>query len=62
MPEIAERYGLLIESYLRGCGSIYRYELYKQNDITNQLTEVALKIKEIKNKEERLEAVKYHLR
>jgi hypothetical protein len=61
VPEIAERYGLLLEAYLRGCGTIYRGELHKQNDIVEQLTSVALKIKEVK-KEERLESVRYHLR
>jgi phosphatidylinositol kinase/protein kinase (PI-3 family) len=62
VPEISERYGLLMEAYLRGCSTIYRAELHKQDEIIKQLTDVAVKIKEIKNKEERLEAVRFQLR
>jgi phosphatidylinositol-4,5-bisphosphate 3-kinase len=61
VPEIRERYGLLLEAYLRGCGSIYRGGLFKQNDIVDQLTNVALKIKTVK-KEERLDTVRFLLR
>jgi hypothetical protein len=62
VAEIAERYGLLLESYLRGCGSLYRKELVKQQHIVDQLTGVALRIKEIGKKEERLEALRYQLK
>mmetsp|Transcript_9981 Transcript_9981/g.13709 ORF Transcript_9981/g.13709 Transcript_9981/m.13709 type:complete len:1266 (+) Transcript_9981:125-3922(+) len=62
VPEIAERYGLLLEAYLRACGNIYRTELVKQLEIVDQLTEVALKIKQIPSKEERLETVRYLLK
>lgn len=62
VPEISERYGLLMEAYLRGCSTIYRAELHKQDEMIKQLTDVAVKIKEIKNKEERLEAVRFQLR
>jgi len=61
VPEIRARYGLLLESYLRGCAAIYRGDLFKQTDIVDQLTEVAMKIKETK-KEERKETVRFLLR
>jgi len=52
VPEISERYGLLIEQYLRGCGS-HLISLKKQNNILKDLTNVAYKIKGIENKQER---------
>ena len=43
-PLIVERYGLLLESYLRGCGT-HRKELLHQNQVIQALTAVSLKIK-----------------
>ena len=43
-PAIAERYGLMLESYLRGCGS-HRKELLTQVKVIDMLVAVALKIK-----------------
>eukprot|EP01118_Nematostelium_gracile_P005680 TRINITY_DN1805_c0_g1_i3.p1 TRINITY_DN1805_c0_g1~~TRINITY_DN1805_c0_g1_i3.p1 ORF type:complete len:787 (-),score=181.35 TRINITY_DN1805_c0_g1_i3:43-2256(-) len=40
MPAIKERYGLLLEAYLRGCG-IHRYELNKQVKLLKELVGVA---------------------
>jgi len=51
VAEIAERYGLLLEVYLRGCGKIHRQELMKQNFVVNSLTNVAVKIKGHKDPE-----------
>jgi hypothetical protein len=44
IPSIAERYGLMLESYLRGCGS-HRKELRDQVKAMDLLVEVAVKIK-----------------
>jgi len=52
VPEISERYGLLIEQYLRGCGS-HLISLKKQNTILKELTQVAYKIKGIEDKAEK---------
>lgn len=46
LPSIAERYGLMLESYLRGCGT-HRKELLTQVKVMDQLVEVALKVKKI---------------
>jgi hypothetical protein len=46
LEDVAERYTLLLEGYLRGAGGI-RKELLKQNAVTNKLVQVALKIKEV---------------
>eukprot|EP01114_Cavostelium_apophysatum_P003947 TRINITY_DN1407_c1_g1_i1.p1 TRINITY_DN1407_c1_g1~~TRINITY_DN1407_c1_g1_i1.p1 ORF type:complete len:1234 (+),score=376.93 TRINITY_DN1407_c1_g1_i1:156-3857(+) len=62
IPEIAERYGLLLETYLRGCGGIYRTELFKQCEIVEKLQNIALKIKGIPKKDERQEQLKVMLR
>jgi hypothetical protein len=62
VPEIAERYSLLIEAYLRGCGSIYRKELSKQATIVDQLTTVAYKIKEVRKKEDRTPTLRHLLK
>lgn len=56
-PEISERYGVLLESYLRGCGTIYRSELYKQMVVVDKLTDIAHLIKTYADKKERLEAL-----
>ena len=44
VPEIAERYALLLEMYLRGCGT-QREDLLKQVHVINSLNEVAQAIK-----------------
>jgi len=44
VPEISERYGLLLEAYLRGCGG-HMAELQKQNEVMKNLVRVANLIK-----------------
>ncbi|KYQ90057.1 phosphatidylinositol-4 [Tieghemostelium lacteum] len=44
-PEIEERYGLLLEGYLRSCGS-HRNDLLKQNQVIKSLYQVAMAVKE----------------
>ena len=46
VPEIAERYGLLLEMYLRGCGA-QRDELMRQQDLIKKLCDVANSIKDV---------------
>ncbi len=46
LPIIAERYGLMLESYLRGAGT-HRKELLTQVKVMDLLIDVALKIKKI---------------
>jgi hypothetical protein len=46
VPEIAERYSLLLEIYLRGCGD-HREELIKQMEVSEKLRNVAKLMKEI---------------
>jgi phosphatidylinositol-4,5-bisphosphate 3-kinase len=46
VPEIAQRYGLMLEAYLHGCGS-YLHELMKQNEILSSLQTIATKIKTV---------------
>lgn len=64
VPEIFERYSLLLETYLRGCGSVYRSDIYKQCHVVTQLVKVAQKVQEYKDekKEERLEQCWFLLR
>ena len=50
VPEISERYGLLLEAYLYGCGN-YLQELMKQNEILNSLQSVANFIKNVPTQE-----------
>eukprot|EP01102_Stenamoeba_stenopodia_P009925 TRINITY_DN2950_c0_g1_i3.p1 TRINITY_DN2950_c0_g1~~TRINITY_DN2950_c0_g1_i3.p1 ORF type:complete len:1114 (+),score=230.47 TRINITY_DN2950_c0_g1_i3:111-3452(+) len=50
IPEIAERYTLILESFLRGCGK-HRTELAKQADLVKKLVVVAEKIKKIPQNE-----------
>lgn len=45
VPSIAERYGVLLEAYIRGCNSVHRNELSKQNLVLAALTTVANKVK-----------------
>lgn len=45
VAEISERYGLLLEAYLRGCGENTRQELLKENEAIAKLLSVAMKIK-----------------
>jgi len=52
VPQVAERYCLLLEAYLRGCGD-HRKELIKQVELTNQLVVVAEKIKRAPSAERR---------
>jgi hypothetical protein len=63
VPEISERYGLLLEAYLRGCG-VHREELKKQNNVLKSLELAANKIKDdaIKTDEERKEVLLNELR
>jgi DNA-binding protein H-NS len=46
-PCIRERFGLILEEYLRNCGS-HRRELLKQNGIVEQLLDIAMLIKRTK--------------
>jgi len=62
VPEIAERFSLLLEAYLRGCGFMYRSELLKQIDLLNQLSAISLKIKQISKKDDRLMMLHHLLR
>jgi phosphatidylinositol kinase/protein kinase (PI-3 family) len=50
VPEISERYGLLLEVYLRGCGS-HMAELLKQNQVLKHLVRAANLIKNLKENE-----------
>eukprot|EP01133_Synstelium_polycarpum_P015439 gene15439-18312_t len=51
-PEIEERYGLLLEGYLRSCGS-HRQELIKQNEVIKALHSVAMSVKQTHGATER---------
>ena len=44
LEDVAERYTILLDTYLRGCGPQLK-ELLKQNDVTVQLVRVAEKVK-----------------
>eukprot|EP01094_Clydonella_sp_ATCC50884_P017221 TRINITY_DN2958_c0_g2_i1.p1 TRINITY_DN2958_c0_g2~~TRINITY_DN2958_c0_g2_i1.p1 ORF type:complete len:1042 (-),score=355.45 TRINITY_DN2958_c0_g2_i1:555-3641(-) len=46
VPEIAERFGLLLEMYLRGCGP-QRDELLRQQELVSKLCQVANSIKDV---------------
>jgi phosphatidylinositol-4,5-bisphosphate 3-kinase len=48
VQEISERYGLLIEAYLRGCGA-HRAELQKQLTALTEFARVANRIKDLKD-------------
>jgi phosphatidylinositol-4,5-bisphosphate 3-kinase len=50
VPEISERYGLLLEVYLRGCGN-HMPELQKQNQVLKHLVRTANLIKGLKESE-----------
>ena len=60
ITEISERYGLLIEEYLLGCGS-HRAVLQKQNDALGAILEVAYYLKTVP-KEDRLTQLRARLR
>ncbi|EGC30605.1 hypothetical protein DICPUDRAFT_58194 [Dictyostelium purpureum] len=47
---LSERFGILLESYLYACGA-HRVELLKQLDVINNLTDVAKKIKPLKDQD-----------
>lgn len=47
VPTIRERYGLILEEYLRYCGG-HRRELLKQNGVIEQLLAIAIKVKQVK--------------
>ncbi|EGC40128.1 hypothetical protein DICPUDRAFT_52203 [Dictyostelium purpureum] len=51
-PEIEERYGLLLEGYLRSCGS-HRQDLIKQNQVLKSLYGVAMAVKNTHGASER---------
>jgi phosphatidylinositol-4,5-bisphosphate 3-kinase len=59
-PSVSLRFAILLEAYLRGCGS-YMDELIKQNDVLNKLSEVAMSIKRVKTSMERKEVLSYQL-
>eukprot|EP00163_Fabomonas_tropica_P026300 TRINITY_DN477_c0_g1_i2.p1 TRINITY_DN477_c0_g1~~TRINITY_DN477_c0_g1_i2.p1 ORF type:complete len:1361 (-),score=382.34 TRINITY_DN477_c0_g1_i2:229-4311(-) len=44
MLEVVERFGLMLEEYLRGCG-VHRGEILKQNEVLNRFGEIADMIK-----------------
>lgn len=46
-PIVRERHGLILEEYLKTCGS-HRRELVKQNAVVEQLLTIAMKIKKVK--------------
>ncbi|KAK5582911.1 hypothetical protein RB653_004500 [Dictyostelium firmibasis] len=52
VSNLSERFGILLESYLFSCGA-HRVELLKQMDVINNLTEVAKKIKPLKDQDRR---------
>eukprot|EP01114_Cavostelium_apophysatum_P016118 TRINITY_DN4532_c0_g2_i2.p1 TRINITY_DN4532_c0_g2~~TRINITY_DN4532_c0_g2_i2.p1 ORF type:complete len:1434 (+),score=438.70 TRINITY_DN4532_c0_g2_i2:87-4388(+) len=52
VSEISERFGLLIEAYLRGCG-LHRAELKKQTGLLKDLVRIANHIKGFKDTERR---------
>jgi len=52
VPEISERYGLLLEAYLRGCGR-FKEELSKQDDILKKFVTTANTIKLHKDSDRR---------
>lgn len=56
ISEISERYNLLLEAYLRGCGT-HRMELTKQSNCMRELTRIANTIKNIKELPERKETL-----
>jgi phosphatidylinositol-4,5-bisphosphate 3-kinase len=59
--EISERYGLLLEAYLRGCG-LHRAELKKQVDTLKELVRVAQVVKGASgDKEERVRVLRAQL-
>lgn len=62
VPEIHERYGLLLEEYLHTCGG-HRRELLKQNGVIDQLLGVAMTIKKYKHdkKDKQLSVLKEEL-
>ncbi|KAM9973899.1 hypothetical protein ACTFIW_007561 [Dictyostelium discoideum] len=51
-PEIEERYGLLLEGYLRSCGT-HRQDLIKQNQVLKSLHTVAMAVKQTNGSSER---------
>jgi len=60
VQEISERYGLLLEAYLRGCGT-HRLELKRQTNFVKELVRIANHIKVVKS-EDRKEALHAELR
>mmetsp|Transcript_419 Transcript_419/g.1446 ORF Transcript_419/g.1446 Transcript_419/m.1446 type:complete len:1166 (-) Transcript_419:175-3672(-) len=52
LEDVAERYTLLLESYLRGAGT-HRTQLFKQHEATQSLVGVAMKVKQAANSTER---------
>eukprot|EP01132_Coremiostelium_polycephalum_P002582 gene2582-3199_t len=52
VPNISERFGILLEAYLFSCGT-HRIELLKQMQVIDNLTEVAKKIKPLKDQDRR---------
>jgi len=62
VPEISERFGLLLEAYLRGCGE-HRTDLKKQCNVQKDLIIIAESIKDEKIKDEsKLEMVQNGLK
>jgi len=59
VPEISERYGLLLEAYLRGCGP-HRAQLALQNELQLKFVKAANMIKPLKDSE-RLQALRTEL-
>jgi phosphatidylinositol-4,5-bisphosphate 3-kinase len=47
LPEIQQRFLLLVEAYLRGCGRVYRTVLVDQVHIMDTLTRIALGLVEV---------------
>ena len=57
VPEISERYALLLEMYLRGCGE-QREDLYKQTRVVGMLNDVAVSIKSVPSSKRKQEVQK----
>jgi len=57
VPCISERHGVILEEYLRNCGS-HRIELLQQTGVLHQLKEIAEGVKEVSDKEECKEYVR----
>ena len=61
VPSISERYGILLEQYLKHCGP-FRHVLLRENDAMEAYLEVANAIKTVKGSDEKLTVLRGMLR